>query len=99
RAFLPGFAFSFQDSESYLWKGLLKGRSGRLMITMDGPPIAIQLLYQSPAVKMMRGMTLEFCGVRPVHVNQFGSVKRATRARFALWKIEADELGYADGQG
>jgi putative NADPH-quinone reductase len=99
RAFLPGFAFKFHDAESYLWTGLLKGRSARMMITMDGPPIAIKLLYRSPAVEMMRGMTLEFCGIRPVHVNQFGSIKRATRARKILWKIEAEELGYADGRG
>jgi putative NADPH-quinone reductase len=99
RTFLPGFAFKFYDEESYLWKGLLKGRSARIMITLDGPPVAVNLLYQSPAIKMMKGMTLEFCGLRPVRVNQFGSVKRATRARRILWKIEAGECGQADAKG
>lgn len=97
RTFLPGFAFQFHDETSYLWNGLLGGRSARLIITMDGPPLVIQLLYSSPAVQMMKGMTLEFCGISPVRVTPIGSVKRSTRARRILWKMEARELGEALG--
>lgn len=95
RAFLPGFAFRFDGPKSYRWKGLLAGRSARLIITMDGPPGIIRLLYRDPAVSMMKGMTLEFCGVRPVRVLYIGSVKRATRARRLLWELQAEDLGCA----
>lgn len=93
RTFHPGFGFKFHDSESYLWDKLLKGRSARLMVTLDGPPLAVRLLFSDPAIQAMKGMTLEFCGIKPVRVSQFGSVKRATKARRLLWRMEAEELG------
>lgn len=93
RAFHPGFGFRFRDETSYRWDQLLVGRSARLIITMDGPPLLIRFLYGSPGVHMMKGMTLEFCGIGPVRVSQFGSVKRATRARKLLWKMEVEDIG------
>ena len=93
RVFHPTFAFSFDSPTSYKWKGLLKGRSARLILTMDGPPLLIDLLYQNPAIRMMKGMTLHFCGVRPVRVTQLGSVKRASRAKMAKWRMDLEDLG------
>jgi len=95
RVFHPGFGFQFDDERTYFWHRLLAGRSARLIITMDGPPAIISLLYQSPGIQMLKGMTLEFCGISPVRVTQFGSVKRATRARRLLWKMEVEDLGLA----
>ncbi len=94
RVFVPGFGFQFHGDESLMWDGLLKGRSARLIITSDGPPLILRLLYQSPGIHMMKGMTLEFCGVRPVRVSQIGSVKLATRARKLKWKMDMEDLGY-----
>ncbi len=95
RVFHPGFGFQFDSDTSYTWKKLLGGRSARLVITMDGPPRLIRLLYKDPAVHMMKGMTLEFCGIAPVQVTQLGPVKRATRARRLLWKMQVEDLGRA----
>ncbi len=95
RVFHPGFGFQFDSPTSYTWKKLLRGRSARLIITMDGPPSIIRLLYRDPAVHMMKGMTLEFCGVSPVRVTEFGPVKRATRARRLIWQMEVEDLGRA----
>lgn len=95
RVFLPGFAFRFHGPRSYRWKGLLSGRSARLIITMDGPPSIVRLLFRDPAVHMMKGMTLEFCGIRPVRVMYVGSVKRSSRARRLLWEMQAEDLGRA----
>jgi len=93
RTFHPGFAFKFATPDALLWEKLLVGRSARLLITCDGPPTAIRLLYHNPAVQAMKGMTLEFCGISPVGVTVFGPVKRATDARFHLWKRKAEALG------
>ena len=92
RVFHPGFGFQFRNETSYLWDPLLVGRSARLIITMDGPPPLVRLFYGSPGVHMMKGMTLEFCGIGPVRVTQLGSVKRATRARKLLWKMTIEDL-------
>jgi len=95
RVFTPGFGFQFESERSYIWRRLLHGRSARLIVTMDGPPLLIRLLYQNPGIHMMRDMTLEFCGVSPVGVTLLGSVKRATRARRLLWKMDVEDLGRA----
>jgi len=93
RTIHPGFGFKFHDSESYLWDKLLTGRSARLLVTLDGPPMAVRLLFSDPATQAMKGMTLEFCGIKPVGVSQFGSMKRATRARKLLWRMQVEEMG------
>lgn len=94
RVFQPGFGFRFVDKRAYRWESLLAGRSARLILTMDAPPWLAELVYNNPGISMMKGMTLEFCGIRPVGVTQFGPVKRATRARRLLWKMEIEELGW-----
>lgn len=98
RVFHPGFAFKFATKDAYLWDKLLTGRSGRVMITSDGPPVAIRLLYSNPAIQAIKGMTLEFCGVAPVRVSQFGPVKHATAARMHLWRRKAEDLGAQDAR-
>jgi NAD(P)H dehydrogenase (quinone) len=96
RAFHPGFAFKFATKDAYLWDKLLTGRSARVMITCDGPPLAIRLLYSNPAVQAIKGMTLEFCGIAPVRVSLYGGVKHATAARMHLWHRKAEEDGQRD---
>jgi len=93
RAFHPKFGFKFVSDTSYLWKGLLTGRSARLIVTMDAPPIAMRLMFSNPQIQSFRNVTLRFCGFSPVRVSQFGSVKRSTRARRFLWREKARELG------
>lgn len=95
RTFHPGFAFKFPSPDAVLWDKLLSGRSARIILTCDGPPLALRLLYNNPAIEAMKGMTLEFCGVSPVHVTQVGPVKRATPARMHLWQLKVEELGRA----
>ncbi len=95
RVFIPGFGFKFSTGEAYLPEQLLTGKSARLIITLDGPPLAIRLLFGNPAIQSMKGMTLEFCGIHPVRVMQCGSVKRATKARKILWKMQVREMGRA----
>ena len=93
RAFHPTFGFKFVSDKSYLWHGLLTGRSARIIVTMDGPPIAMRLLFSDPQIQAFKNMTLKFCGFSPVRVSQFGSVKRSSRARRLLWKFKTRELG------
>jgi NAD(P)H dehydrogenase (quinone) len=74
RVFLPGYAFKYRENSS-MWDKLLTGRSARLIITSDAPVIWLYLAYFHPAVNMMKKATLEFCGVSPVSVTSFGSIK------------------------
>jgi len=93
RVFLPGFAFKFRSETSYLWDGLLTGRSARLLITLDGPPVAVRLMYSDPAIHAMKGMTLEFCGIKPVRETLLGMVEGVSDKKRQCWLREMRELG------
>ena len=93
RAFLPGYAFGYKDATSIFQQKLLKGRSARVICTMDSPPWYYRFIVGAPGVKMMKNSILSFCGVSPVHVTTFGSVKLSTDARRARWLEKAETLG------
>lgn len=84
RVFLPGFAFKYEKGD-LLPKQLLKGRSARVIITMDTPLWYYRWVYGAPATKMMKKTVLGFCGFKPVKVSMLGSVinsKQAQRKAF-----------------
>lgn len=74
RVFLPGFAFKYRENSS-MWDKLLTGKSSRLIMTSDAPVIWLYLVYFHPVLNMMKKATLEFCGITPVSVTSFGSIK------------------------
>ena len=46
-----------------------------MIITSDAPVAWLYLAYFHPAVNMMKKAVLEFCGVSPVSITSFGSIK------------------------
>jgi len=92
RAILPGFAFRYREGKTF-WDRLLSGRSARLLVTMDTPPLWYRWVIGRPGHNQMRRSVLGFCGVRPVRVSQFGVVKKASPARRDTWLRETHHLG------
>ena len=95
RTFLPGYAFKYSQ-DSPLPKKLLSGRSARVLVTMDSPPWYYRWLMGAPGDRQIRRTILEFCGVKPVRIAHFGSIKASTRERRAAWLTRAAELGRRD---
>lgn len=95
RAFLPGYAFKYRR-DSPLWDKLLSGRSARVLVTMDSPPWYYRWLMGAPGDRQIRRTILEFCGVKPVRITHFGSIKTSTPERRAAWLSRAAELGRRD---
>ncbi len=93
RVFLPGFAFKYREDSSQ-WDKLLKGKSARLIITSDAPVFWLYAMYFHPALNMMKKAVLEFCGVTPVSVTSFGSIKNANEKKLEgmLYKTYRDGL-------
>jgi len=87
RAFQPGFAFKYRPDSPW-WDRLLAGRSARLLVTMDTPPWYYRWVYRMPGHNQMRRTILEYCGIRPVRISQFGRVKGAPATLRDKW-IEA----------
>jgi NAD(P)H dehydrogenase (quinone) len=94
RVFLPGFAFKYRRG-SALWDKLLKGRTARLIVTMDSPVWYNRLVYCSAGHRAMKTATLEFCGIRPVAITQFGSIRHSSPEERSAYLRKIEKLGLA----
>lgn len=92
RVFLPGFAFKYREN-SVLWDKLLKGKTARLIVTMDAPAWYYRLVNKSPGHNAMKKGILEFCGVKPVKVTTLGPVKTSSNDKRQKWLRKAEQLG------
>ena len=94
RVLLPGFAFRYAKGQA-LPEQLLKGRSARLLVCMDTPPWYFRWLQGAPAHRMMKRTVLEFCGIRPVRISEFGPVLSSSPAQRERWLGLTARLGAA----
>lgn len=92
RVFLPGFAFQYRK-DSVWWDKLLKGKSARIIATMDTPPWYYRLFYGRPGHNAMKKSTLEFSGVKPVKISSIGPVKHSKESKRETWLNNMQKLG------
>ena len=92
RVFLPKFAFKYREN-SLLWDKLLKGKSARLIVTMDTPKWYYSLVYRSPGHNSLKKSILGFCGVKPVKITSFSPIKSADKLILQKWINKTEELG------
>jgi putative NADPH-quinone reductase len=67
-----GFMMSVDDKGRWIPK--LKGKSGRVVVTMGMPSFAYRLIYFSHSLISLKRNILEFAGMRPVRDTVIGSV-------------------------
>jgi len=94
RTFVPGFAVNFHK-DSPLWDKLLKGRSARLIVTMNTPPLVYRWVFGGPGHKTMKGAILKFCGISPVRITEIGPMQRASEGERKSWLENARKAGRA----
>ena len=92
RVFVPGFAFKYREN-SPLWDKLLKGRTARLIVTMDTPWWYYLLINRNAGHNAMKVGVLEFCGVKPLKISVFSPVKSSDLAKRKQWLAEVEALG------
>jgi putative NADPH-quinone reductase len=92
RTFLPQFAFKYRDNSS-LWDKLLKGKSARLIVTMDTPKWYYWLINRNAGHYAMKVGVLEFSGIKPVRITAFGPVRTASDKKRAEWIRKSENLG------
>lgn len=104
RVFTPGWAYRYDPVPTWATRlglpagtpvGLLKGRTGRILITSDTPHWLLRL-NGDHAATVLRKHVLRFCGITPVRVKHFGSVRWSTPEQRASWLGQATELGQLD---
>ncbi len=72
RAFLPGFGFKYTDERN--WIKLLRGKSARIIVTMDSPSWYYRFITGDPGYKSIKG-TLGFCGISPIQRTYIDNIK------------------------
>lgn len=92
RVFLPNFAFKYLEN-SPLPAKLLKGKTARIIVTMDTPKWYYWLINKSPGHNSMKKAILEFCGIKPVKITVFSGIKSSDEAKRKKWLEEVEELG------
>lgn len=92
RVLLPGYAFRYEAGQTFPDR-LLTGRSARLLVCMDTPPWYYRWLQGAPAHRMMKRTVLEFCGIRPVRISEFGPVITSSLQRRQAWLDAVGRLG------
>lgn len=92
RVFLPGFSFKYQENSSFPEK-LLKGRSARIIITMDAPSWYYNWFNKAPGLNSLKIGTLEFCGIKPVKSTLLGPVRKAPQMRLDGFLEKVRALG------
>jgi putative NADPH-quinone reductase len=97
RAFLPGFAFKYHKTGPF-WDQLLKGKTGRIIHTMDAPVWYWWWMYGKASIRAVKAGVLEFCGVRPVAVTVFGLVKGSTEKQRTQWLTQIQKTGQKDAK-
>lgn len=97
RTFLPGFAFKYRQG-SMLPEKLLAGRSARLIVTTDTPPLLLRTVMGDPTVKSVAQSVMGFCGFRPVRVARFGAIRSSTAQQRETWLAQTVKLAQKDHQ-
>ncbi|WP_313183791.1 NAD(P)H-dependent oxidoreductase [Sphingobacterium siyangense] len=93
RLFLPGRAFQYREN-SLFWDKLLKGKSARIITTLDQPSWYYALVYGRPSVNQLKRSTLQFCGISPVKVTYIGIIKTSDLIKRNKWLQKIQQLGH-----
>ena len=92
RVLLPNFAFKYHEKGPF-WDKLLKGKTARLIVTMDTPKWYYWLINRNAGHNAMKIGVLEFCGIKPVKISAFAPVKSSGDLKRKKWLAEVETLG------
>lgn len=90
RAFLPGWAFRFEGHA--LPTGLLRGRSARVITTMDSPGWWYRFMLGKTIHRSFGRGTLRFCGLAPVELTTIHGVRTMSPVARAAWAARIERL-------
>ncbi|WP_212005688.1 NAD(P)H-dependent oxidoreductase [Chitinophaga sp. HK235] len=90
RLFLPGFAFANKENSMMIEKKL-RGKTARIICTMDTPIWYHYLFYRNTGMRAFRSQTLSFCGIKTIGTTYISPVKyfKDNQKEKALQKVAA----------
>ncbi len=95
RLFLPRWAFRFDKGKPFPI-GLLKGRSSRVIATMDSPGWWYSFHYRRCLHRSFKTGTLEFCGLAPVSFTSIHNMLHLSDAKRSAWLDRIEKISTRD---
>lgn len=92
RVFLSGITYKPIDG-SWKWEKLLKGKTARIITTLDQPSFFYKIYFNAPSVNQLKKCVLQFCGVNPVKVTYIGIVKSSDNDQRKKWIDTIHKMG------
>jgi putative NADPH-quinone reductase len=86
QTFRPGFAMS-TAAKGGLPRGLLRGKSARLVVTMGMPAPAYRVIFGAHTLRSLV-MGLKMCGISPVRDTLIGGVENACESAHRKWFLQ-----------
>ncbi|MEP9347352.1 NAD(P)H-dependent oxidoreductase [Xanthobacter sp. KR7-225] len=91
----PGFAYAYAADGKGFPKGLLEGRTARIVVTMGMPALVFRLWYLSAGLEIVRRNIFGLVGITLVRTSAIGGVEGMGERRRAGWLASMDALGAA----
>jgi len=92
RVFLPGFAFKNHSGKNFPEK-LLKGKSMRVLVTMDTPTWWFYLVYRASQYQILKDIVFGYVGFDPIRFTTFGFIRKSTDKQRSNWLAKVQQLG------
>jgi len=92
RLFLPGFAFKNHPGRNFP-EQLLKGKSMRLLVTMDTPRLWFYLVHRASLYLILRKVVFGYVGFKPIRFSTFGFIRKSTDNLRKKWIHQVELLG------
>lgn len=92
RLFMPGFAFRHHSGKIFPEK-LLKGKSLRLLVTMDTPKWWFYLIYRASQYQILKHIVFGYVGFDPIRFSTFGFMRKSTEIQRNKWLKKTEQLG------
>ncbi|HSC55334.1 MAG TPA: NAD(P)H-dependent oxidoreductase [Phnomibacter sp.] len=92
RIFLPGFAFKNHSGKKFP-EQLLKGKSMRVLVTMDTPKFWFYLVHRASLYLILKKVVFGYVGFKPLEFSTFGFMRKSTEALRKNWLSKVEQLG------
>jgi NAD(P)H dehydrogenase (quinone) len=97
RVFLSGVAFRYGKTGTK-WDRLWRGKTARIIMTMDAPTFWYKLVYRAPSENALRWATLWYVGVKTIGITRFTPIRFSTPEVRTKWLATVAKLGNKDAK-
>ena len=92
RTFLAPFSYKKREN-SLWWDKMLKGRSARVICTLDQPAWSYWLMFGQPSHNSIKKSILNFTGIDPVKITSIGPLKDSKKEWRNQWISKVEKMG------